>query len=519
MRRVNSLMRSESTIAILSLFLVAFLAVVLRMYNIEYFQVMTSDEAVYAQSSYAISRGYIPYRDVFLAHPPIYFLASSFWMILVGATLFNARSLNVLFGICTMVSIYFMCRKLYSTKVAVIASFFYTVLPFAVFFDRIFIVDNALGLLSILTVFAFLTYNKYGSFRYLLLSGFLAGLSLMTKFTAFQLILFILIALLLKKRFKHIGWFLLAILPIPLFIGALLLTSGILPLFLQDTLYLQFLNRIFSHTLMEKSYFLALYFFWVLPFLSLAVFAMISPKADEDRLITLWYLIPFTLIISGSYVFLQYFICLNAPLSILAALAVSRLQIPLSLRQLAKMRTKFSLDKMLLIFIWLFFVAASLYFTVGTTQGNYENRIAQETKIQSANYIKSVTESIDKIWATDASIAFLAQRIIVTPDSEYYKYQGFFSGSLAYSEDGTYKGPFTTELPTLLHLSQILSAWQEDKPKVIVIVRTSFLDRLILNGIENPNYSEPGLKQYLTSHYRLTKTFNPGGIEVWERIV
>jgi len=496
---------------------VVFLAVVLRMYNIENFKVLVSDEAIYAQSSYVISRGFIPYRDVFLAHPPFYFVVASYWMSLSGATLLFARFLNVLLGIGTMVTIYFMCRKLYSTRVAVIASLFYAVLPLAVFFDRIFLIDNALGLLSTLTVFAFLTYNKYGSLKYLLFSGFLAGLSLITKFTAFQYIFFIFAALLLKKRFRNLGWFFLAILPIPVLTGGILLASGLLPAFLQETVYLQFLNRILAQTLIEKVYVLASYLFWILPFFGLAVFTMVNPRDNEAKSITLWYLIPFTLILFGNVVFFQYFIMLNAPLCILAALAVSRFEIPLSTKQLVKMCKWFSLNKMLLMFMWLFFVSASLCLTIGENLGNQENRIAQQAKVQSADYVKSITEQTDKIWVTDASIAFFAQRIIVAPDSEYYKYQGFFSGSFAYSEDGKYRGPFGPGLPTLLHLSQILSAWQTNKPKVIVVIRTSFLDSLILNGIENSDYSEPGLRQYLTTHYDLTKTFDPGGIEVWVR--
>jgi len=498
---------------------VVLLAAALRMYNIENFRVLVSDEAVYVQSSYAISRGYVPYRDVFLAHPPLYFLIASSWMSLVGATLFLARFFNVLFGIATIVAIWFMCRKIFSTKVAIIASLFYAVLPLAVFFGRNFTIDNALGLFSTLTVFAFLVHYKYGSFKYLLLSGLLAGLSLITKFTAFQFVLFIFIALLSEKRFRNLGWFVLAILPIPAFTGVMLLASGMLPVFIQDSVYLQFLNQIFSQTLMEKANVLGLYVFWTLPFLALALFTMANPKNNEAKLITLWYLIPFVLILLGNFVFFQYFIMLNAPLSILAALTVSGFEIPLSRRQLVNLRNRFSLNKILLVFIMLFFVSASLYFTVSEVQGNEENRIAQEAKIQSADYIKSITDPSDKIWVTDASIAFFAQRIIVPPDSQYYKYQGFFSGSFAYSEDGKYRGPFSSGAPTLLRLSQILSAWQTNKPKVIVVIRTSFLDTLIMNGIENPYYSEPGLMPYLITHYNLIRTFDPGGIRVWVRLV
>ncbi len=519
MRHLYWRIHSESAVSIFALCFVITLAVILRMYNIENFRVLVSDEAIYAQSSYAISKGYVPYKDVFLAHPPLYFLIASFWMSLVGATLFFARFLNVLFGVGTIATIYFMCRKIFSTKVAVIASLFYAVLPLAVFFGRNFIIDNALGLFSTLTVFAFLMYNKYGSLKYLLLSGLLAGLSLITKFTAFQFIFFIFAALLSEKRFRNLGWFVSAILPVPVLTGLLLLANGILPAFIQESVYLQFLNLVLAQTLMEKANIVGSYLFWILPFFALALFTMVSPKSKEAKLITVWYLIPFALILLGNVVFFQYFIILNAPLCVLAALTVSGFEIPLSSEQLVKLRKKLSLNKILLVFIMLFFVSASLYFTAGEVLGNEENRIAQEAKIQSADYIKSITDPSDKIWVTDASIAFFAQRIIVPPDSEYYKYQGFFSGSFAYSEDGKYRGPFSSGAPTLLSLSQILSAWQTNKPKAIIIISTSFVDSLILNGIENPDYSEPGLMPYLTTHYNLTKTFDPIGINVWVRLV
>jgi hypothetical protein len=48
------------------------------------------------------------------------------------------------------------------------------------------------------------------------------------------------------------------------------------------------------------------------------------------------------------------------------------------------------------------------------------------TKMEVAEYIRNITKEDDKIWTTEADIAFFAQRLIVTPNSTMWKYQGFY---------------------------------------------------------------------------------------------
>lgn len=86
----------------LSLVLILLIAAALRIYNLVYFHDLDSDEAVYAQATFALSRGLLPYKEVFLAHPPVYYyLAYPF--VLSSPSVYSFRLFNVILSLCTLI--------------------------------------------------------------------------------------------------------------------------------------------------------------------------------------------------------------------------------------------------------------------------------------------------------------------------------------------------------------------------------------------------------------------------------
>lgn len=432
----------------------------------------------------------------------------------MGLSLFSLRFFNALLGIATALIIYFICNKFYSRKEALVATFFYLILPLSVFLNKIAVVDNGLTLFTTVMMAFFLLYYKDGKLRYLLLSAAFAGMAFLIKFTAFQFVAVLLIVMILSKRFRDSLLFILLTVFFPTVFAIILWSGGLLDFFIQQTIYVQFFNSAFAHTVMEKIYMCAYYLFWVLPFFVLAMIAIKNSKKTEDHILGLWYLVPLVLILVGTHVFLQYFMPLTPPLCILSAIAILKYRLPTKdwLRQPLHL---FNISKVLLTFVIIALLISPILFSLSYSFGSVSESDIQKTKILIGNYVASITKPDGKIWTTDASIAFFARRVIVSVESRYYKYQGFFEGSFGYAMDGTYRGPFGPGIPTLISLQEILLALEKYKPEVIIVNKDLLVDKLIWYGIYNPYYSEDGLSSYIVENYYLSKKFSEGDVEVW----
>jgi hypothetical protein len=123
-------------------------------------------------------------------------------------------------------------------------------------------------------------------------------------------------------------------------------------------------------------------------------------------------------------------------------------------------------------------------------------------KLEVANYIRSITNESDKIWTTEADIGFFARRMIVTPKSEFWKFQGFYEDVWGYFGP-EYIGQHVGYPYGLITLADIRQALEEEKPKIAVFIEFKIADYLAWNGISNPNYKEIGLADYILSHYYL----------------
>lgn len=69
------------------------------------------------------------------------------------AVLFGARTISVIFGFLTFLGIYFVTKKLSNRNAALIASFFYVILPFTLFFDRLALMDNAVCTVAVWSLY------------------------------------------------------------------------------------------------------------------------------------------------------------------------------------------------------------------------------------------------------------------------------------------------------------------------------------------------------------------------------
>lgn len=504
----------------------------LRFFNLLYFHSLDSDEAIYSQVALAMTKGYIPYKDIVFTHPPVY-LYMEYPVIWVGPSLLALRSFNVLLGIATTCLIFYTATLIYSKRTALIASGIYAIYPLAIYSNKLALVDNGLTFFTTLMILFFIKYLKERRVKHLVLSGMFAGVSFMTKYTALLviggLVLFSMFTF-FRKKTLHLLLYIASSLIFPLVIFFWLLLANIWPFFFVQTIQWQIIR--FGMPAYEKFWFFIQIVFSLSPLLIPAMLATLRNTSDKTwQLMMTWFFVPLATLPFSKVVFFQYGFSLIPPLCILVARGtdsnfsfrgnIRKIFHPKSIKKKIVSLTEIILALIYIFMIFWFltpFPYGARWFLFDSVVGNESSTMLMQSRMDLGNYIKNLTNPNDKIWTSDASIAFLAQRTIVEPDSEYWKFQGFFQDVWGYGwTKDDYRGPIQDHPTGLISIRDVRSAWEAEKPKVIVIIRTSWVDYFIWYGINNPHHSEQGLADYIKSYYYLGNTFPQQQIEVWIR--
>jgi len=137
---------------------------------------------------------YVRWSQVMKAEPTLRFLPLSdgkqplFMWILMGILgliknpLFAGRFLSVLAGLSSLSGIFLLSNELFEDKkIALMASLFYAVVPFFVFFDRMALVDSLLAMLAIWVFYCSLLLIRSLRFTFAIITGIVLGLALITK--------------------------------------------------------------------------------------------------------------------------------------------------------------------------------------------------------------------------------------------------------------------------------------------------------------------------------------------------
>jgi len=158
------------------------LALFLRLYNLNLLPIF-GDEAIYVR-----------WAQVMRAEPTLRFMPLSdgkqplfMWSIIpflkvLSDPLSAGRIVSVLTGLGSLVGVFVLSFYLFkSRKIALIASFFWAVSPFSVFFDRMALVDSMLAMFGVWTLIFGLITAKTLRLDTAMLTGFALGGALLTK--------------------------------------------------------------------------------------------------------------------------------------------------------------------------------------------------------------------------------------------------------------------------------------------------------------------------------------------------
>lgn len=187
------------------------IALFLRLYNLTYLPIFV-DEAIYVRWAQVMraesTLRFLPLSD---GKQPLFMWSVIPLLKVFSDPLFAGRLLSVLTGMGTMVGIFVLTFYLFRSssshkasdgqakKIALIASFIYSISPFSVFFDRMALVDSMLTMFGVWTLFFVVVTAKTLRLDFAMLAGFALGGALLTKSPALFFVILLPTTALLTK--------------------------------------------------------------------------------------------------------------------------------------------------------------------------------------------------------------------------------------------------------------------------------------------------------------------------------
>lgn len=105
--------------------------------------------------------------------------------LLFNNLLFGARLVTVIFGFLTLLGVYKFCKKYFSKKIALTASFLYIICPFILFFDRLALMDSPVSTIAIWSLYFALRLLEIPNIKNALILGGIVGVGFWTKSTSY----------------------------------------------------------------------------------------------------------------------------------------------------------------------------------------------------------------------------------------------------------------------------------------------------------------------------------------------
>lgn len=498
-----------------------------------------SDDSVYTYTTYAITRGVIPYRQVFLAHPPMLYLVFAIIIKIVGTNLILTRLYSIGIFLVTFFLAYSFAKVLLrdnknSERTALLSASVYAFYPIII---TLSIPVSAEFILTTFTLTSAIFYVKsiYSKRKlYTFSAGLFMGLALITKLTAFfftaSIILFNFALLVWQRKFKKALTDTLLVslgITVPLLLTVLLLHVyfNSLAHFYLQTFYLQIIRP--TPTLMERW---SSIFFFVNSFFPLLVTGTLGAlylildimRGDNPMIILPVWIYAFNAIslVSLTMVFLHYFVFLTPYLSLLSILfftKVSPLIYPRGKTETnVKPKSRHRI-RTLLIFLTLLLLIVSQGLTqMGTQIPYFYESPYTQIELYIGDYVNNITNFDDKIWTSEGGIAFFAQRLIAAPTSSKWPMQAHFDDVFNNTSDEGHKGMGMNLSP-----KQFAEAWEKEEVKVIIFIFGTgwvpYPDNLLWNGFKD----HEGVANYVEEKYELKNIVIASEVpyvyEIWVR--
>ncbi|WP_167900402.1 glycosyltransferase family 39 protein [Thermococcus sp. LS1] len=164
------------------------------------------DEGTYLLIARLINHGYLPYRDIFAVHPPLYYYLLAIWLKIFGDSYIIGRMLSVFFGLLSLIIAYYIGKEIKDWKLGLILSGLLTLDPLLIQVNSLVFHESSIEFFTLLSVYYFVRYIKTENERYAYIALFWVGLGSTSKFTILPYALALYILILFNRSGRIISY-------------------------------------------------------------------------------------------------------------------------------------------------------------------------------------------------------------------------------------------------------------------------------------------------------------------------
>lgn len=188
------------------------------------------------------------------------------------SSLFMVRLPSVLLGFGAAILTFYIARTLYSDDVAILAAILFALSPYAIYYNKMVLMDNAALFFTALSLYFFFKFYRGSGDKHLILSGVFVGTALISRYTTALLVVFLVLFLVIKG-FRKIVLFLIFASIVPSVFVLSMFLLRIHSYWFVQTIGLRMIRFVLPALLRLRE--ASLYFAWILPLFASSVPSMI----------------------------------------------------------------------------------------------------------------------------------------------------------------------------------------------------------------------------------------------------
>lgn len=157
----------------------------MRFWNLRSNPGIYGDEGMNMSAAWNVAHGSMQMfalKYTFVPHPPLFYLIAGGLLRLFGNDILVARSLTAIYGVFTIIVLYFVGKQVHSKFAGLLSSLLFAIFPLIVVNNRWALTYNQLMFFSIMTFLFSLKYVQTYARKWVYLAGVSAGFSMLTSF-------------------------------------------------------------------------------------------------------------------------------------------------------------------------------------------------------------------------------------------------------------------------------------------------------------------------------------------------
>jgi len=158
------------------------------------------DEGTYLLIARLINWGYLPYKDIFAVHPPLYYYTLALILRMFGDNYIIGRLFSVFLGFASLIIAYYVGKEVRNERLGIILAGFLAMNPTLLLTNFLAVQETFIEFFALISLYYLIRYLKTEKKHYAYLSLFLAGLGSTVKFTIIPHAISIYLALLIFRN-------------------------------------------------------------------------------------------------------------------------------------------------------------------------------------------------------------------------------------------------------------------------------------------------------------------------------